>query len=106
MRQEDEDGQETGRKQQEGGIDRNAAGCGRRTKTDRKPGESSRKTELTGMQQDAAGGRRRTGNREKPAGNRKKRKEIKRGLQLREIYYRSCSLCRDFMKYCFNTLTV
>ncbi len=49
MRQEDEDGQETGRKQQEGGIDRNAAGCGRRTKTDRKPGESSRKTELTGM---------------------------------------------------------
>ncbi len=73
MRQEDEDGQETGRKQQKNGTDRNAAGCGNGTE---------------------------------PAGNRKKRKEIKRGLQLREIYYRSCSLCRDFMKYCFNTLTV
>ncbi len=47
MRQEDEDGQETG-------TERNAAESSRRTKTDRKPGESSRKTELTGMRQDAA----------------------------------------------------
>ncbi len=47
MRQEDEDGQETGRKQQKNGTDRNVAGCGRRTKTDRKPGETGRKPEKT-----------------------------------------------------------